>query len=257
MELWAELNGVRLDGCDPDAAIFVMEESIGGLGLGPTTSTDQARVSRDGAVSGTDRQGPRTIPVPLSIYLEDDPAGAMRAFRSLKRAWRPSGDEEVLRLHVPGILPEGDEAWFYGRPRGDLDPALRQLHAGQVYVRAQFVALDPVMYGPEEVQAGTTLTNDGDTWTDRAVIEITGNGGTPSITNPDDGSGAIGWLAPLANAAVRLIDLRTFQVTDGAGVSKAGEVSSGSTWFTLQPGTNTLSVSGVGAVETTLRPGYL
>lgn len=265
MDLWAELDGVRIDGCDTTATYGILADSIGGLGFGETRSVDLERVGDDGAESGTDRQQTRVVTIPVVIKAETpggdgDPREAMRALRLLKRAWRPTGDEQMLRVGVPGVLPDADEVVFFGRPRGTMEVVLSRLAGGIVYARCTFHALDPRGYGAAETQSGSgtfTLTNDGDDVTPRAVLTLTGNGGTPTVTNNTDGGGAVGWSVPLANGAERLINLRTLQVTDGGGVDRAGEIASASTWFVLQPGANELVVSGGGAVEATLRPGYL
>lgn len=257
MILTVELNGVTADGCDRDAPIGILAASIAGLGLGETRTADQERIGSAGSVAGTDYQQARVITVPVVVNEPDNPDEAWRTFRRIKAAWQPVGADQELLVTSPGIGPADHRLRFYGRPRSTLEPDVSKVVGGIIYARLQFVALDPVGYGPAETTSGSPLTiiNAGDTHTTRSVIEIVGTGSTPIVTHEDGGD--VSWLGPLGMGQVRRIDLATFQVTDGSGVDKGTEVSSASLWFRLAPGANVVSVAGASSPSATFRSAYL
>lgn len=238
---------------------------IGGLGLPVPRTFDQARGDRDGMVASRDLYDRRVLSIALTVLGDtasaDLPGDAMTNLRTLKTAFarEETLDEVELELRVPGFPGAAETLTFFGRPRG-LEADLSKLAQGVIPVLATFVALDPLGYEPEAVEAtgasgAFTVDNDGDEDTDRVVIEVTGNGGTPRITNATDGGGDVTFGTTLAALSTRTIDLRAHTVEDG-GSDHYDELSSASTWFVLKPGTNSLTLTGAASVDVTVRAAH-
>lgn len=252
------LNGVVIGNCGSD---FVLgEESVDGLGMPDIKAQDLDFQGMHGAVGGKDYLAVRTIGVPILIYRKEDPQAAMEAARTLKTAWQPANsgnNTEVLTIGSSGFGPASGDTTFYGRPRGGIELDLEQHHAGLIRAYASFACLDPLGYGPEETDSGTTLTIDnvGDAASNRITIEVTGDGNTPVIQNTTDDNRAIRFGTPLAGAATRQIDVRSRTVLDGS-TDKYAELSPVNQWFDLVPGENELLVTGASSIDITWRPAW-
>lgn len=212
-------------------------------------SSDVTALGRAGAIGNVDDADVRSIDIEFMVR-SGTASACLAAFDDVVEAFRPATSEATLDIRYPGA-PE-TTVRFYGRPRGvragSVGESARGVMRGGV---ARFEALDPLRYG-----AGTvSTTNAGNASTDRATITLTGTGGTPSITNTSDSSGAIVWNTTLAGSATRIIDLRAKTVVDGSGTDYRSEVLNTSTWFRFVPGTNTLTVSGC-SQSTSLRPAW-
>lgn len=229
---------------------------IGGLGLAGIRSYDAPRGDRDGEVAVDDVYEARLLTIPV-VAVGDGPAAASALVTELRAAWAAQAGEVTLDLRLPG-QPE-TALRFYGRPRG-LQEDQRLLRSGVVRALATFRALDPLRYGAAVTTAaltpGTTpVVNAGDASTERVTITLVGSGGTPSITNAADDSGAIAWAAPLANGVTRTIDLRARTVVSG-GTDRYGEVAPSSRWFRLRAGSNPITVAGCTSATLTYRPAW-
>lgn len=259
-EQTAELNDVTMDGAE-GSDYMIMEDGIEGLGLPLVKDGDQERADDHGDVAAADYAQSRTLRIPVMVWREDDPEGAMAALRQLKTAWRtvPGVAEQELIITVPGIGPTDDALRFYGRPRG-VDANLRRLHAGLIYARATFVALDPVGYGPEETvdDDGTfVVTNPGDAISKRAVVELIGNGGTPQLVNNTDGGADVQFSQTLGSSDSWFVDLATRTVVDDDGDDVFPDnVLPASLWPRLQPGTNSLTVTGAASASVVFMGGW-
>lgn len=230
---------------------------ITGLGIPSARTSDVERGDRAGAVGGRDTLPRRVLTVPLAV-VGSGPADAWALLEALKVAWAEAEDpnaEEPFDLRLPGL----DGRRFYGRPRG-LDDDTTLMRAGHIAALGTFEALDPYGYGATEAAIGAPPTLDvdnvGPAPTDRAVLVIVGDGGTPQISNAARDDDDITWRAPLAAAAIRTIDLRRRTVIDDAGTAHDDEVAPGSLWFDLAPGVNTLGVVGVASLDVDWLPAY-
>lgn len=260
-DLRAALNGVTIDGADPDATYVLLADSISGLGLPEPKVSNLDRADDHGAVAPRDYAQPRVLRIPTAVNVPEDTRGAWQALRTLKRAWKPTGPtDQELTVYAPGIGPTDDTLRFYGRPRTTLDVNARMAYAGIIYALASFDALDPIGYGPVEEASGSgtfTVTADGDERTERATVTITGNGGTPIISNATDGGGNVVFTQPLANGDTWVIDLKARTVVDGAGTDVfQGRVATSSLWFGLQPGANQLTLTGAASAAFSYRSGW-
>lgn len=252
------LNGVTIAGTCGD--FILMSNSISGLGMPDTKSSDLERADDHGSVAGQDFAQPRTLAFPVMME-RDSTRLAMEALRTLKEAWRPTGPtDDTLSVTIPGIGPSDDTLRFYGRPRSPLDVDLHWLNGGIITSLASFVALDPIGYGPTVIVTGTanaSVNNTGDANSKRATITITGNGGVPTLTNGTDGGGNVLFSQALAGAATWEIDLYRRDVVDASGNDAfTGNVLAASLWFRLLPGVNSLTLTGAASMSIDYRSGW-
>lgn len=248
-----------IGGCDED---FVLAApGISGLGIPDVKIlAELPKYGDHGFISGGDFLSQRILGIPIMIHRRSDPATAMAAFRTLKTAWRPASSNEMLSIHSIGYGPSDSTVRFFGRPRTAIDVDLSLHFTGTINALATFVALDPVGYGPEQTNAlvagANTVNNPGDAPTSRVTISLTGNGNTPSLTNPTLGGRTILFQNPIPNGETWVIDLFEQTVIDGSGDDRFSTISPASTWFHLGAGDNTLVLAGVGSGSITLRGGW-
>lgn len=236
----------------------VEPDGIGGLGVPTPAVQDYARGDRDGTVSGRDLYERRVLTLPIHV-LGTTAEDVMGNLRTLKTAWKreKSTDEVELELRLPGFPGATETLSYFGRPRG-MAVNLEHLKAGYVPALLTFEALDPLGYEPEDAATYTGLsgtfnvTGDGDEDTDRVLIEVTGNGGTPRLVSTTDGGLDITFAEALAGAATRTLDLRAHTCTDG-GTDHYDELSPVSSWFVIKPGANSITLTGAASVDVTIR----
>lgn len=252
------LNGVTIGGCGTD---FVISESnVVGLGIPDVKALDLDLQSAHGNTASRDFLAQRTLGIPIIIYRKNDPTAAMAALRTLKTAWQPTNsgnNDDLLTVVADGIGPTNGTLSFFGRPRGGLEADLNRHHSGLINVFASFACLDPLGYGNTESTSGTSLNinNVGDATTDRITLTVTGNGGTPVITNTTDDGRAIRFGTTLAGAATRQIDVRNKTVLNGS-LDTYSELSPTNQWFDLLPGVNSVTVTGASSINITWRPAW-
>lgn len=229
---------------------------ISGLGIPAPRTRDAERGASAGDAGGDDVLPKRVLYVPL-VGVFADPGEAWTRFETeLKLAWAESIVDEALDLRLPGMPATGRR--FYGRPRG-LDDDLSDLKSSTVRALCTFDALDPFGYGDEELVTGSgtfSVVNAGTADTDRVVLTIIGNGGSPKVVNADDDGGDVTFGEPLGAGAVRIVDLRTHTITDGAGVDAYEDLAPGALWTVLHPGANALTLTGAASVDVTFRPAF-
>lgn len=252
-------RSLTIGDCDEDYVLAL--PGVSGLGIPDVKILSEIpRYGDHGFVSGPDYLGQRTIGIPVSIHRKDDPSAAMIDFRALKTAWQPTTYDEILSITIAGYGPSDDTVRFYGRPRNAIDVDLSRHYTGTINALATFVALDPVGYGPEETDplstGSNTVTNPGDAPTARAILSLTGNGGTPVITNQSLGGRAILFQDPIPSSETWTIDLLRQTVRDASGDDQFSTISPASTWFHLGAGDNTLVLSGVASGSITFRGGW-
>ena len=256
-EVWVELNDVRIAGTCGDFVLTV--ESIGGLGLPDVKSADLNRLDDHGSVAADDYAQSRQIFFPIALQ-RDTAREAMTALQELKTAWKASRVEDELSIFIPGIGPVDDTLRFYGRPRSTLDVILRGLPGGVISAFANFAALDPVGYGPVTTISGSgtfTVTNEGNADSRRAVVEIIGDGGIPSLVNASDGGADVRFSQALGVGQSWFVDLRNRTVIDGSGDDVfPNNVLQASIWPKLVPGDNSLTLDGADSANVVYRSGW-
>lgn len=230
------------------------EPGISGLGIPVARTRDAERGDRDGDVGGDDVLPRRILNVPL-VGTFASPDAAWTAFETgLKVAWAESIVDETLDLRLPGMPSTGRR--FYGRARG-LAEDLSRLKSSTVRALCTFEALDPFAYAEEVTVNGSgtfAVNNTGTAKTDRIVLTITGNGGTPKLTNASDDGLAVTFAE--AVTGTRILDLRSATVLDGSGDDRYSELSPSNQWWTLRPGANSLTLTGAASVSVAFRPAF-
>jgi hypothetical protein len=231
------------------------EPGITGLGIPSARTRDAERGDRAGDAGGDDVLPRRILTVPL-VGTFDSAGEAWVSFEEeLKVAWAEGIVDESLDLRLPGMPATGRR--YFGRARG-LDDDLSDLKSGVIRTLCTFEALDPFGYG-DEVTTGPesgsfAIAYTGTAPSDRVVLTVVGNGGTPQIVNAsDEGQGVI-FAAPVTGT--RIIDLRTKTVIDGTATNVFDELSPVNLWFELLPGLNDLTLTGAASVDVAYRPAF-
>lgn len=249
----AEIDGELVLGPGTD---YIIGRAINGVGNPPVRDVDTRRGNLDGDVGGTDTHGRRLIALPVLIRAAGDGGvAASTALGVLKRAWRRRATDVPLDLWLPSWAAGRR---FYGRP-GDLDVDYSLVATGNIDALATFRALDPFGYGAAETvtdsSSPATVTNSGDVPSDRFTVAITGNGGTPAVTNTTDEAAAVVFNTALAGGAVAVLNFRTHTMTVNGTATYL--LAPGSRWFRLLAGANTLTFSGCASIEVVHRPAFL
>jgi hypothetical protein len=229
---------------------------IGGLGVPVPRTRDSERGAGHGDAGGDDVLPKRVLTLPLGCDGHADPAAAWDLLEQVKAAFAETIVDVPLDLRLPGMPTTGRR--FYGRPRG-LDADLTNLKSGWIDVLGTFDALDPFGYGDEDLVTGAgtfDVVNVGSAATDRVVLTITGNGGSPTGDTAADDGGDVSFAVALGGGEVRVVDLRAHTVVTGSGDDAYDELSPGSLWTVLQPGTNGLTLTGAASVDVALRPAF-
>lgn len=232
------------------------EGGMQGFGNPEIRDSDQARGSRDGDAGGLDRHTARILRFALELDEDDGPLKSQ--LRPLKAAWRASAGDTTLDVLDPLFDTSDNILRWYGRPRM-LEADTNVSDFGLIPVVFSFKCLDPFGYGaPETVtdsSSPASVTNSGDVASDRFTIAITGNGGTPVVTNTTDEAAAVAFNTTLAGGAVAVLNFRTHTMTVGGTATYL--LAPGSTWFRLLAGANTLTFSGCASIEVVHRPAFL
>lgn len=252
------LNGTTIGGCGSDYVLA--EDNLSGFGMPDVKPLDIDLQLNHGMVASKDFLASRIIGIPVIIYRKGNPGAAMSAARQLKAAWQPAKDgfDDVLTVSAAGLGPLDDVMTFFGRPRGGLELDLVKHHAGLITAYGSFTCLDPLGYGGEQTSGGTlfSVNNIGTAATDRISIVVTGNGGTPVITNVTDTSRAIRFGETLANGITRHIDVRAKTVVSSSGDDRYSSLSPTNQWFDILPGVNSITVTGAASISLTWRPAW-
>lgn len=252
------LNGTVIGGCGSD---FVLaEDNLSGLGMPDVKPMDIDLQLNHGSVASRDFLATRVIGIPIIIYRKLDPAAAMVAARQLKAAWQPArdGNDDILTVEAAGLGPLNDVMTFFGRPRGGLELDLVKHYAGLITAYGSFTCLDPLGYGDEQTSGGTSfsINNIGTAATDRISLVITGNDGTPAISNNRDPGRVIRFGEPLTSGRTRHIDVRAKTVVTSSGDDRYDNLAPTNQWFDILPGVNNLAVTGASSISITWRPAW-
>lgn len=243
----------------------LLNQQIGGLGNPDVAGVDSKFAGRDGSFGGFESALPRILTFPVGMSAPDElfdraarEAHAWGLQKPWLSAWRYSSDDLELTLQVDNRFGVSGPVSVFGRPRvAALDDS--GIAHGVVAGLAEFHALDPWFYGPARVDATDSVSPavvvaDGDVDTRRFTITVTGNGGTPSITHVQQGR-TITWDSTLAGAAVVVLDFLTTTAETPAGFDVYPFAVD--QWFTLSPGSNTITFTGCASVQVTHRGAHV
>lgn len=247
-----------LMGSGTDYPISMMD----GMGIHAVRTRDQMQVMKHGDVPGADHLQSRIFTITLDVWTGNPTTAGQDVYQTLMPAWRPirsATTEATLDLRIPGLAETTLRG--YVRPRGA--HVVLQAPDGflGVYKGIQCIAafLDPVFYGAAvntTVTSTQSVTNAGAEETDRCTIVLTGNGGTPTLTNNSYFGKAIRWSTAVGNTVVRNIDLRGQVVTDISGNDVTYELAASTRFFPLATGANSITLASATSAVFTHRPAY-
>lgn len=230
---------------------------IGGFGGAPIVSVEAPRGDRAGDVGGQDRHGPKTFAFPIVVKgigctRQERLRSAMPLAIDLMGAWgRAMSADTALQLRLPGFPGVSDTLTYYGRPRapvGNLDGN----RLGHIPMTLVFRCLDPYGYLPPVTQAAGTAENTGNVPTDRVIFTVTADIGGLGFTKQATGE-AITFTSSIGVGAT--VNLRTGAVLDANGNDVSRRLAPGPLWFDLDPGVNTINVTG-GQADVAVQSAY-
>lgn len=253
-------------------------ESVDGVGLPNVRTTDSDESFLHGTVALGDFAGSRTITVAVSGRF-DTPAEAWDALRALSGVWQPVVWEQPLRFRMTG----DESLMLIGHPRR-LDADTSGIHLGVVRATLEFVANDPRFYNamlssysaPVDSVASGGLCFD--TAPDDTICFTTAPNDTVCIPQTSTGQFAVvnngnARTAPVITTVGNVTDVLVTNVTTGEfwewtgttgattallkadhlarvitldGVEYYDNLTSGSQFFWLDPGTTLVNVTVTG-----------
>lgn len=270
---------------------YLIAPGVEGLWDNPDVATaDQRRLRRHGLHPGDDFMGAREVTIPIEITGVDTTTWTAR-LDALKTAMAvdpdrtgnaANGIEDALVFQVPGVAG-GGKRLIYARPRGLAAPIDQSWFYQIPVVTARFVATSPFIYDATATTLTSPIlvgTSSGATWpftwplswgalsptsfaatnsgTRRAewTATITGPVDNPQLVHLDQTRtiSVIGSLPTSSDTLV--IDSETRTLVYNGGTNWYPNLATGSAWFQLTPGTNTLSFrasAGTGSLSLTYR----
>lgn len=228
-----------------------------GLSSEDVQGSDHQPVGVDGFTASRDWRPKRTIVVELWLT-GDDVNQRVSRLDTLQAAWSPTSSDTTLTVRLDGW--GGDHlGTFYGRPRGvKWDPEMIRFRQ-RIPVDCTFECTDPNRYGTAvtvSASASIVVNNSGNVASPRCTLAVTGNGGTPIVTNTTDPD--VGTVAfRTTTASVVTLNLKTQAVTV-SGANRADLVSPACLWFAIAAGNNTITATSCSSVAvTSFQPAWL
>ncbi len=271
----ATLNGLTIGSGTP----YTWRAWPTGLGTPDIRTDDRTRPRRAGVVAADDLLGARTIDFEVQV-LGDRPY-VEQALTDLAEAFAPSSADVWLTLNVSGAPATYS---MRGRARGCEWDLTRRFTLRLGDAKCTFVATDPVKYG-DETSVTIGLGSGGAGFVLPATLPgVLGGGSTSGIGSvPNAGSTPVEWTCditgPVTNPRIEHIESgrflqlattlaagQTLTLDSGTGAVLFGGtaprpswLASGSRWFTLAPGSNSIRFVadlGTGTAIVTYRPGW-
>lgn len=258
-------------------------DDFGGLDDLPEFRTsDTARPSDHGLFAGTDFAAGRTVD--LTVKVEAASAAAFRsALDSLMGVTDVQPAELPLTFRLPGMAANRR---INVRPRRRVAMPVNGLYGKITKVAVQFFATDPRVYADDETvltvgaatagggrtynrtypltyaaggSGGSVAAVNAGTFPTRPVLKITGPATNPRIENVE-ANAFLTFNLTLAAGEFLVVDLAARTVLLGGTASRYSTLAVGSSWWELQPGTNTIRFSTAdsqGTLEVRYRSAWL
>lgn len=237
----------------------ILPDGIEGLDLPEMESHDQPRFDTHGLVPGRDLVQGRTITINLDTAAQTEAAMQSRlaALRTATSPRKQPDDELPLIFKLPGEV----EMRSLCRPRRRSITINRDYTLLNPTAVIQFVASDPRLYAETETTtsfAGLSGTpnNAGDTRM-YPTVEIDGAATNPiTIKNVTDANRTLTLALAVGAGQTLVVDMgkRTVLL---AGVNRYDAVQSGSEWWELLPGNNTIEITGGGTKRVKFRSAWM
>ena len=211
-------------------------KEIQGLDLPPLRTKDEPRPLDVGQLMGQDFLDGRDITVELDVKVANL-SGLMALVP------QTVAEEFNLWVQVPTIaFPVGVGARIRKR---NTPVDVRYTFGGLASVTYQFHATDPRLYEAVTTTsltwgAGVSITNNG-TMEERPQLTLVGPLTTPSVTNNTLPGAPFLSFQTLTAGQTLVVDLLTHLITLNGTAQPSAKLSTGNSWWWLQPGANTIS----------------
>ena len=260
-----EYNGLALGG---DSA-FALTQATGFIEIPDLSTGDASLLLRHGLRPGDDFLRGRTVTMTFEIHDDSTATAFSERMDELAAATAPAGDELPLVFQFPGIAG-GTKARLNCRPRRRSGNIGRDWYYGIPVVVVEFFATDPLIY--DNTATETTLylpdVDEGLTFDatfdllfgsvgEEAAVDITNSGGfdaepTIRINGPVVNPRLINlttneewsWSGTLGDTDYLDVDMRARTVTLNGTGNRYADVNSGSTFWSLAPGINSIQFRG-------------
>jgi hypothetical protein len=246
-------------------------------------SADAPRAQQHGVLPGLDWMGALDLAFDVVVMGTSRSDGETKLL-ALLAAFAPSASEATLDVRVTGSPAEYR---LYGRTRGAVSAAGRQFINGKALVHCAFRATDPRRYSTTQQTASTGLASAGGGFIVPAVVPWSGgSGGTGSTMScPNNGTFAAPWVATftgplvsptlthvatgkqlifstgsIASGETLVVDSKNKTVMLNGTASRYSWLSGASRWFDLDPGANSVNLtgaSGAGTVQLAWRSAWV
>lgn len=244
---------------------FALMEIRGLLDLPPLRAADHAQLRRDGEYPGDTFLGPKNIDIlmDLTAKTESEFSILVTAIRDMTN---PKREESPLVFKIPSAFG-GAEVQFMARPRRrNINVDLSYLYRNTA-VPISFKATYPYAVSTTLINTGLILTEEagGRTYprTYNLTYPTTSSGSSATITNAgnNDAEVVLTFTGPLTKPKATLtdtgeylefdlslvagqqliVDTRSRTVLLEGTANRSGTITSGSTWWSLPPGTSSVA----------------
>jgi hypothetical protein len=224
---------------------------VTGLGVPGTKTATLDLPTADGGVAGPEWLTTREVQIELGVDGDPDTSAYDALFAVLSAAWTPGADPTLVRWQRFGRVKR-----LLARPGGLVEEWDDDFHLGAAKCIGRLVCADPTIYS----DAATVATGSGSMSTTNAgnrgvwpIITVSGPSASVVLRNDSDGGRQVA-LDNLNGDAV--VDFGRRTVTVG-GANAYPSVRPGSAWWRVQPGSNSLSLTGASSFTVTFRAGWL
>ena len=247
-----------------DLTAFDIRQIIGLASSAEVRSQDRTLVTRNGAVPGSDYLNPRSLVMVYEI-VEDSADTLSSRLAEFNLAFGPGREEEPLVFQVPGVAG-GVKARVNARVRRRNVPIDMEFNHGVARVTLDLIATDPLLYSNELHTSSTSLSGTGGGMTFDVTPDITfgtvSSGGGLSVTNAGnyatspvfriDGpcenpviesltaDRSLSFDITLGESQFLVVDVAKRTILLGGTASRYSAMQTGSRWFDLEPGSNSL-----------------
>lgn len=227
-------------------------DGVTGLGVPDMRTQDTPMAGIDGGYAGEDLLEPREVELTIGIDGDDGTSdGYGTLISTLAAKLRPRSSDMVATFRRNGATRR-----LYCRPRGVELPWDDDYHTGVAQARVRLYSADPRVYA--ETQSSQALSGNGTITTlgnmaTYPILTITSPGSVVIMTNLADNANTL-----ILDGAAGTVTVDFQNRTVGFGtLSYYSTVRPGSRWWSLQPGANSLQLSGAASFGFVWRDAYL
>jgi len=242
-----EIGGVLFGPGTPYGTVTVQ-----GLGVPDSKTLDSDPAYGDGGLAGPDFLSVRELVFQWDVDLDPDDPDSDEIVQAMTGVFRPrNAREDVV---VASYRRWGRNRRFLGRPRGLILPWDADFFIGAGRASGRFVCHDPVSYDDDAsdvTDSGTFDVENAGNYPVWPTVVVTGPGTTVVLTNEETGEDVT--LVDLPGDAT--VDFKARSVIVG-GTDEYGTVQPSPQWWQLQPGVNSLTMTGASSFSVQYRSGW-